>query len=689
LNISFKYQNNWRGFLALIVVAFSLQTSLFGQKYQQTIDSLKALVEIQTDTLLLATLVELDAYIASKEPEEALRYLNIGYDTARELGHLYYEAEMLNLMGAAHYYLAQYDKAGSHWLNSLEVVKQIDEQTYAAEPRIMLLHSTLLMNMGVINKLRGDNTEALNYYQQSLELRKKIGSEIGIAVGYVNIGNLYSTAGNDEKALEYLLKAEAIYNEQENVFGQGSVLNNIALIYQRKNDLTQAKAYFERSLEKYKSIDNVKQVALLYTNLGQLYRNENNFDEALDYFALSLIMKKEIGDKLGIGQNYQYMADAYFHSGSPDRAIEYYLKALEIIEELQVAKNLLGCYKGIASAYAASGNFERAYFYMNRFSELNAEIQSENISKQLAEQEARFANAEKEKQLEIKDLELEAKTALIKQRQIQLWVLVAGFLLMVSIAIIFIQRFRIESRFHRQLEVQNAELRQTYEELKTTLISKEEKEALIKEIHHRVKNNLQIISSLISIQANSIEDRKAERMLREVQNRVLSMAMLHEQLYRAPDMAQIDVENYIDQLLENLMQIYSSDKSIRFNVEISAENFSVDTLIPIGLLVNEVVTNSLKYAFRGRDTGSVSVRIYPHDAGRYCMIIEDDGIGISHDAKHETTGSVGMELIETFIAQLDGECKIMASQGTRYEILFHPILRKETSLLKKSGMPTA
>lgn len=658
--------------------------------YDGMIDSLKTIIPQQEDTVKLVSIVELDRYLASSAPNEMLPYLEEGLEIATELDHLYYRTRMLNLIGTAHYYLADYDKARSMWEESLEVFLQFTEDEYYAESRIRLVHSTALLNLGVVSRMRGEFSEALAYYRKSLDIRKTTGYKRGVAACYNNIARVYADNKNDDRALEYYLMAEEVLKDDPSDLYQASLLNNIGLIYRRKKELEKAESYFNQSLEKYKALDEPKRVSQSYVNLGLLHKDWDDCDHALDFFSLALIINKEISDRLGIAWCYQYIGECYAHMGQNSEALDYYHRALSILEELKVAQNQLDCYNGLAKIYARIGSFEEAYHFKAKFSALSDSIFSDRLSGQLAEQEAKYESAEKEKQLALKDLELEKKTTEIEKSRIQLWALIIGFLLVVAIAIIFIQRFRIEARFHKKLESQNEELRRTYENLKATVISKEEKEVMIKEIHHRVKNNLQIISSLVNIQANTVSDGEVQKMFREVQNRIISMSLLHEQLYKAPDLSDVDVEGYLKVLLESLLKIYADHTDIRVKLDIKVDSFGVDTLIPIGLLVNEVVTNSLKYAFKDLSEGEITMEMKPIDDSqeKYLLIIADNGVGLDKDKLDNFEDSLGMELIQTFVNQLDGTVEMDLEKGTKYIIEFYPLRKKESLPLKEPIVPT-
>jgi len=205
------------------------------------------------------------------------------------------------------------------------------------------------------------------------------------------------------------------------------------------------------------------------------------------------------------------------------------------------------------------------------------------------------------------------------------------------------------------------------EELKK---QKEEKELLLKEVHHRVKNNLQVISSLLSIQASYIKDKKVLSMFQKSQDRIKSMSLIHEKMYQSSDLAHINLTEYINLLANNLISSYSIDKHIKPDIRISVKQLSIDTLIPIGLIINELVTNSIKYAFEDKSTGKISISLDVTEDRNYKLIVGDNGIGIKDDISFEKPISMGMELIKILVEQIDGEIKKKDQKGTVYMILF-------------------
>ena len=198
----------------------------------------------------------------------------------------------------------------------------------------------------------------------------------------------------------------------------------------------------------------------------------------------------------------------------------------------------------------------------------------------------------------------------------------------------------------------------------------EEKKVMLKEIHHRVKNNLQVVNSLLRIQSSEIEDKEIVAMFQKAQSRVLSMALLHENMYRSENLRDLDTEEHIKLLIEELVKSYRVRKDIFTDLKIDAITIGMKTLVPLGLIINEIISNAFKYAFEGREEGVIKVHIHPLSERRYEMIIGDDGVGIEDQ---EAALGLGTRLIQTFIRQLNGAIERQDELGTVYSITFESI----------------
>lgn len=196
-----------------------------------------------------------------------------------------------------------------------------------------------------------------------------------------------------------------------------------------------------------------------------------------------------------------------------------------------------------------------------------------------------------------------------------------------------------------------------------------EKEVLLREIHHRVKNNLQIISSLLSLQEQGVDDPSVQDVLTESQGRVTSMALIHEQLYLSDDFREIDIADYLHTFIPKLVSSYQGNRDISVQMELTRVLLSLDQAIPFGLVVNELVTNALKHGFQGRTKGTVSITTL-NDQGDVVLIIEDDGKGLTKefDLLHVTT--LGLQIITMLADQLRGTLVVEPASGARFKLRF-------------------
>jgi PAS domain S-box-containing protein len=210
--------------------------------------------------------------------------------------------------------------------------------------------------------------------------------------------------------------------------------------------------------------------------------------------------------------------------------------------------------------------------------------------------------------------------------------------------------------------------RKRYEErLETSL---REKEVIIKEVHHRVKNNMQVISGFLELQSNYIDDPLAVEKLNECQQRVRTMALVHEKLYQAKNLGVINAAEYIKSLLADLMNSYSLSTAVDVSVDVDDININLDMAIPCGLIINELVTNSLKYAFASLPVGKISLALNHRENHTFCLTVWDDGVGLPPDFEARSAASLGIQLVRVLVHQLGGEMKIEQDQGTRFIIIF-------------------
>ncbi|MCE5214704.1 MAG: sensor histidine kinase, partial [Methanobacterium sp.] len=204
-----------------------------------------------------------------------------------------------------------------------------------------------------------------------------------------------------------------------------------------------------------------------------------------------------------------------------------------------------------------------------------------------------------------------------------------------------------------------------------------EKEVLLKEIHHRVKNNLQIIASLLDLQEGYVkEDPAAVNVLEESKNRVVSMAMIHEMIYQSKDLGHINFADYIRNLTSNLFHSYGASSNINAITTVRDIYLNIETAIPLGLLITELVSNSLKYAFPEGMKGNLNVEL-DSKGEEFELIIRDDGVGIPEEIDFDTESTLGLRLVHSLVNQLDGVIQMDRTNGTQYTITFKELKYKK------------
>jgi PAS domain S-box-containing protein len=198
-----------------------------------------------------------------------------------------------------------------------------------------------------------------------------------------------------------------------------------------------------------------------------------------------------------------------------------------------------------------------------------------------------------------------------------------------------------------------------------------EKEILLKEIHHRVKNNLQVVASLLDLQSQTIEDAQTRLLFGESQRRIEAMSLIHENLYRSKDLAKIDFKEYVDDLTANVLALHTGwQEQITFQNDIRGVALGVEKAIPCGLIINELVTNALRHAFTGREKGALSVCMHSADDGMHSLSVSDDGTGFPEHLDFRNTKSLGMQLVISLVTQLGGAIELQRGSGTAFTITF-------------------
>jgi len=218
-----------------------------------------------------------------------------------------------------------------------------------------------------------------------------------------------------------------------------------------------------------------------------------------------------------------------------------------------------------------------------------------------------------------------------------------------------------------QVVVQDiTERKQAEEQIRASLA---EKEILLKEIHHRVKNNLQIISSLLHLQSTQLQNEELVRAFEDSQYRIRSMALIHEELYQSEDLARLDFAAYVRRLTEHLLESFGvEEERVRLSIQVDSVLLTIDKAIPMGLIISELVSNSLKHAFPGDRQCLIAVELRVDGEDPFCLTVGDDGVGFPEGVDYRTTNSLGLRLVNTLVGQLKANLELADAPGTTFTI---------------------
>lgn len=551
------------------------------------------------------------------------------------------------------------------YLNLVETAPNTQRDDYAA----------MLLQRGKIFKQKGNYSEALNNLKQSLVLFDLLKDSLNIANVKLNIGNVFKGIQQYEYALQNYNEALEIFTQLKLEQKKAHCFNNMGNIYRSLGDMDSTFYYHYKTLEIRKNSNNIMHISFIYHNIALNHEQNGQLDSALYYINKSLKLKFNVGNEIEIYSDYYSLGDIYSAKGDNRNAIYYYNEALKSAQKqnnlyviTKVSKKLADNYYLLNDLTMAAKHYHDYTIYsdsLDVFKNVNS-LEKELISYEFVKDsitKTQLLLKKEISEIEKHNLELTGK---INQNNITyLTVILAILLILGGLLFISFRKRLLESDSHKSiLEIQN-------KELKRTLISKEEKETLLKEIHHRVKNNLQIINSLIRLQSHYMTAANYQDKLAETENRIRSMALVHEKLYKSNNFSKLNAKTYIQELTTNILNSFSPDTSITVNYNIESNEYSIDTLIPLGLIINEIISNSIKYAFVDHDSGEIIIKL-KHDEQNQNTIFElsDNGIGADLTFNELSEDTLGMELIQSLCEQLDGELNLSTETGFKYFFTF-------------------
>jgi two-component sensor histidine kinase len=706
-----------------LIILFVLHCIAFsGFSQSSTIDSLEALLKRNTefraklqkttfdksDTQRVNILNSLSqVFINKANYEKAQTYIDEVLKIAPNISFKRGEYEAYQNMGIC--YIRQGDFPAA--LNNLSVALKIAEQIKYKQGLAKTTN-----NIAIVYSMQSNFPEALKNNLAALKIREELGDKKGIADSYNNIGKVYTGLGNDKEALKYHLKALKIREELGDKRGLLSSYINFGNIYNKQSKFEEALKNYFAARQLCEELGEKFEQANLYMNIGAAYNQEQNGAEAVKYNLKAMQVHKTMGNKYGVAQGYINAANSFQFIDKYSEAKTYLDSAIELSKDINALDLTRNAYKMLYEQNTETERWQDAFqnyimYIMYRDSIINednleqiaqTQMQYELDKKDLTYQkelalkavqlefqkkQAAAKSKEEKKQLiyeqKIKEQQINfeynqkiAKVALEQQQQIALnkvlskenqlmsensknetiirWLMLAAMLGFTAFGINFYRSYK-----HQQTD--NKQIKKQAEDLKT----------LMKELHHRVKNNLQLIVAMLRMQHRTIEDKAAIDALINSENRLHAIAMVHEKLYTTENITSVLLKDYLQELIDVLAkQFHNTTKPIQYKI-VDNTNFSttLDTAIPIGLIVNELVTNSLKHAFTSLERNEIHLEISRIN-NKYQLIIQDNGKGLPNGQLPKNPNTLGLRLVSLFTDQLNGTLHYSNNGGACFTILF-------------------
>ncbi|MFC4723425.1 histidine kinase dimerization/phosphoacceptor domain -containing protein [Geojedonia litorea] len=557
-------------------------------------------------------------------------------------------------LGLAHAYfnLGNYHKLYSR-LDSSLVYYNLAKDLLKAEQKTQK-EAEVYLEIANVNRSQGDHTAALDAVFKALELFEDTAYKKGIANCYTQICDLLYYENKFNESVSWCDKAIAIQEEQGFIEDLG-----VSLRYKASselfddNDLSYALATINSALKLYKDHGETGIPYLAALNgRGNILKYMERYDEALADYQLNYDSYKALGlDRYTI-YALANMGHVYLLQEDYAKALPYKLETLEIMKTNGLTNNLWENYLHVSEIYEQLNDYKNSLAYHKLYAENYEAYQQSIVDRIETEAQIKYETGQKDGTIAIQNLKIEQQS---KTNQLYLGIAVLLALLLFGLFYYYKkrqQKNRLLLHLNQELEIKN-----------------KQNELLLKEIHHRVKNNLEMVQSLIELQSASMPNSKSRDAMLASQNRVQSMGIIHQKLYQGENLGYIEMKDYFKNLAEVILDVYNADDRITIECAMEQLELDIDTAVPIGLIVNELLTNALKYAFPKTNSGNINIQMAKTTPNELTLKVIDDGVGKNPSAQAKGTG-FGSQLIDLLVRQLDGEKQEHYEHGTSVSFKF-------------------
>lgn len=504
--------------------------------------------------------------------------------------------------------------------------------------------------LGSMNVFMGQNKKAQRYLFEVYNLYKAQKNKRKLAQATNGLAIYYNNTNQEDKAIERYIEALKMFRELKDTMGQANVHANLGITYTDRGEFTKAEYHIGMQGKLDSLLNTQWGLGFFFDYLGYLREKQGRYQEAYQNHLKSLKIRENLSSHYNITESRISLAAVLIRLGKYDAAIAEANKVFENYEERQSLHQLQSSYRLLSEAFEAKKEMVPALKYHKLYKKISDSIFNTDLIETITEKDAKFERVQRESEIAMLNLKNESSQKIIGQKDRTILIGGTGlfFVSLLCVGLYFITRKYLKQKHQLARALSD-------------------KDILLREIHHRVKNNLQLVSSLLTLQGRSIDSKSAQKAINEGRSRIRSMALIHQDLYQRENITSVNTKQYFRNLCQELFTTYSvSEDKVALELVIEDIPVDVDTLVPLGLITNEIISNSLKYAFPEPKKGTLEVVLKGRNGGLY-LRVRDDGIG--YDPNDIPANSFGTRLIYSLSQQLEAELLISTENGTTIEVI--------------------
>ncbi|WP_372937864.1 tetratricopeptide repeat protein, partial [Seonamhaeicola sp.] len=505
--------------------------------------------------------------------------------------------------------------------------------------------ATTLFKLSWVDKKHGNLDAALQKDLSALKIMESLDDKQGICSGLTRVSEDLTYQNRLNEALEYAQKAIKIAEDNQLTSEKFYVNFNAGNVAMAKNNYTQSLNYYKKSLTIAQEQNLGLPTESDVTNaIGNAYKRLGKYEEAIKSYKMCLALAKKANYPNATNTVIANLGEVNMLLGNYKTALNYQLETVNLQEKNNDVSNLIENYNHVSTIYNKLGNYKEALNFKQKAYTLRDSIASIESDAKMSELLTQYETNKKEETIVIQQTKI-SQQRLIQTLSFGLVALLLGLLIFGFIS------YRNRSKTNKLLAEKNAKI-----------------ELLLKEVHHRVKNNLEVVSSLLSLQSAQIDDLNTKETMLENQNRVNSIGIVHQKLYQGEKLGAIEMKDYVLNLSENILDSLNAEKKINLILAMNKLDLDIDTAIPLGLIINELLTNTVKYAFPDNKNGTITIKMEKQTNDVLHLEVTDNGIGKTNVTQGTGFGS---QLISLLTLQLNGSMTEKNKNGTSFIFKFN------------------